>query len=244
MFRLPPEFNYLQGKVVSSRVYPEFFALRPADRVLNVGFGDGPQAVVYQNAFQRMVGVDIQADRLARARQLIDALHIPNVELLTANVESIPLPDASFDVALAIDISEHVEHPEILLREIKRLLVPGGRLLITFPATHDRFEDAMNALGRIVKPWKKREPHPTGWHPDHHQHEHPVGVWRRMVEDAGFVFVKSRATTMFPPLHLYGMPRFWFTNSVIHAIDRAVASLPWVQNVGQTVMVEYRTKSA
>jgi hypothetical protein len=51
MSHLPPEFRYLDGKMLSSRVYPEFFSLAATDRVLNAGFGDGPQAVVYRGSF-------------------------------------------------------------------------------------------------------------------------------------------------------------------------------------------------
>lgn len=239
MSRLPPLSQFLAGKVLSSRVYPEFFPLHKTDRVLNAGFGDGPQAIVYAGSFAHMVGVDIQADRLKKAREVIDTCSVQNVELIEGNVESLPVPDASFDAALAIDIIEHVQYPGRLATELFRILVPGGRLLITFPAKHDRFEDAMSTLGKILKPWKKRESHSADWHPDHHAHEYPIKKWRRIIEGAGFRLVRSRATTMFPPLHLYGVQRFWFSNRVIHAMDRWTASLPGIQNLGQTIMMEF-----
>jgi len=239
MSHLPVPNAFFAGKILSSRVYPEFFPLRKTDRVLNAGFGDGPQAIVYAGSFAQMTGVDIQADRLARAREFLEQAGVQGVELREGNVETLPVPDASFDAALAIDIIEHVEHPERLTAELFRALTPGGRLLITFPAMHDRFEDAVSVLGKIVKPWKVRTPKGSEWHPDQHAHEYPIKQWRTLVERAGFSFVRSRATTMFPPLHLYGVPRFWFSNPVIHAIDRAVASFPVVQNSGQTVMVEF-----
>lgn len=237
---LPPEFRYLDGKILSSRVYPEFFSLSPSDRVLNAGFGDGPQALVYRGRFASMVGIDIQEDRLARARRMLAAAEVPNVELKAGNVEETGEPAAAYDAVLAIDIIEHVQRPDAFVAELFRVLKPGGRLLITFPALHDRFEDAMSALGRVLKPWKKRAPHPEGWHPDHHAHEHPVDVWAAMVANAGFVEVRRRATTMFPPLHLYGVPRFWFSWGWLHALDRRVASWRPTMRLGQTVMVEFR----
>ncbi|TAL20636.1 methyltransferase domain-containing protein [Patescibacteria group bacterium] len=238
ILRLPPEFSYLQGKYLSSRVYPEFFSLRPTERVLVAGFGDGPQALVYAGTFKKMVGVDVNSERLARARRLLDSLAVQNVELLHANAEQVPLPDASFDAVLAIDIIEHVEHPDQFLAEMRRLLAPGGRLLITFPAMHDKFTDAVSAIARLLG-LSKRRPPPAGWHPDYHQRDLPVAVWRAAVRRAGFRFVQSRATTMFQPLHLYGLPRFWLSNTVIHAIDRRIAALPLIKNLGQTVMAEF-----
>lgn len=237
---LKPEFAYLKGKVLSSRVYPEFFPLHADERVLNVGFGDGPQAIVYEGAFKEMIGVEIQANRLERARSMLRSQEIDHVQLIEGNVERLPFEPNSFDAALAIDIVEHVQHPDIFLKEIFRVLRPGGRLLITFPAMHDRFEDAMSFLGRFAKPWKKRKPHGHGgdWHPDAHAHEYPISAWKQQVQKTGFHFVKSRATTMFPPLHLYGIPKFWFSVEWIHAVDRSVARTG-AQHLGQTVMAEF-----
>lgn len=228
----------LEGKILSSRVYPEFFSLRGHERVLNVGFGEGPQALVYAGRFASMTGVDVQADRLERARRTLETWSVKQVELIAANVEAIPRSDGSFDAALAVDIIEHVEHPDRFTAELFRLLAPGGRLLVTFPAMHDRFMDAMSVVGRVVKPWKKRADHPAHWHPDHHQRELPVAEWHAIVERAGFRFVRSRATTLFPPLHLYGFPRFWFSWEWLHAIDRALCRTP-LQRFGQTVMAEF-----
>ncbi len=236
MSHLPSEFKHLEGKVLSSRVYPEFFSLGGEEKVLNVGCGEGPQMVVYAGRFKSMLGVDIMPDRLAGFRKLGDSLH-QNVETLESNVESIGLPDGSFDVVMAIDIIEHVEHPEKLLSEINRLLRPGGRLLITFPAMHDKFVDGLSALKVFFTRQKKTQR--EGWHPDDHQHEYPVGKWVGMVEAAGLRSKRSRATTMFPPLHLYGVPRFWFSCGILHAIDKAVCSIPGINRLGQTVMAEF-----
>jgi len=237
---LKPEFAYLSGKLLSSRVYPEFFPLQKSERVLNVGFGDGPQALVYHGNFQEMVGVEIQTDRLERARHMLQTQGVEHVRVIEGNVEELPFEPSVFDAVLAIDIVEHVQHPDVFLQELFRVLRPGGRMLITFPATHDHFEDAMSFLGRLLKPWKERVPHQHGeaWHPDAHAHAHPIPVWKKRVEDAGFTFIKSRATTMFPPLHLYGIPKFWFSIEWLHALDRKIAGSR-IQNLGQTVMAEF-----
>ncbi|MEK7072834.1 MAG: class I SAM-dependent methyltransferase [Patescibacteria group bacterium] len=238
MYPLPPEFAFLKGKILSSRVYPEFFALHSEERVLNVGFGDGPQAVVYAGTFGSMIGVDVNPERLDRARRMLASVGISNVNLVTANVEQLPVLDGAFDVVMAVDIIEHVEHPDLFVQELWRVLLPGGRLLITFPAMHDRFVDTVSAVSRRVRRRPLRA-HAEAWHPDDHQRELLVGEWRSIVEKPGFRFMRSRATTMFPPLHLYGVPRFWFSNPVIHALDRRIAALPGVQRLGQTIMAVF-----
>lgn len=233
---LPPEFGYLAGKIASSAAHAEFFPLRPTDRVVNLGFGDGPQAVHYAGRFSEMVGVDVNAERLERARRMLAAMGVGNVRLVEGNVEALPFPDASFEAALACDIIEHVEHPDRFLAEMRRVLVPGGRALITVPAMHDRFTDAVSGLGRLLG--KKAAPHPEGWHPDHHQHEMSVGAWTAVIARAGFRVVRRRATTLFPPLHLYGVPRFWFTVRPLRAADRLLCRIPGLRLLGQTMMLE------
>ena len=238
--RLPPEFASLAGKLLSSRVYPEFFPLRGDERVLNIGCGDGPQIAIYAGRFAHMTCLDIQTQRLEKSRALSQALGLNNLDFIQTNVEQIPLPDASYDVILAIDIIEHVEHPERLLAEAQRLLKLGGRMLMTFPAMHDRFVEALSWLRHFGQARAAK----TAWHPDDHAHELPLREWRKKCEQAGFIFESSRATTLFPPLHLYGVPRFWFSNGVIHAVDSSLARLPGLQNLGQTVMMSFGKKEA
>ncbi len=113
-------------------------------------------------------------------------------------------------------------------------------MLITFPALHDGYEHFFGFLGRILKPWKKRKPESDEWHPDHHAHDKSIRDWMRMCDQAGFTLVDSRATTMFPPLHLYGVPRFWFSNETIHQIDLWFCRRKSIQRFGQTVMAIYQ----
>ena len=151
---LSPE---IKGKMASGRVYPEFFPLNPTDRVVNLGCGAGPQVIVYQGQFKEMVGIDVNSERLANALGHASRYGITNFSTLHANVEEIPLPDESFDTALAIDVIEHVERPDRFCQEARRLLKPGGKLLITFPAMHDKYTHALSASKRGVMRLARRE---------------------------------------------------------------------------------------
>lgn len=237
------EFAFLAGKLLSGRVYPEFFQFRPNAHVLNVGCGLGPQAISYNGQYAAMVGVDINADRLALSQQAIAARGIDNYTTLQANVEHIPLPDATFDHAIAIDIAEHVEDPQQLCREIYRLLKPQGELLITFPAMHDFYTGLAHTIGRIVfNKTPKREP--PVWDPDWHNQRMPLDDWIQLVEQCGFRLQRSRASTLFPPLHLYGVPRFWFSNEAIHAVDSKLCHWPALKHRGQTLVCVFTAHAA
>lgn len=235
-----PKFK--EGKLKSGIVYPEIFPLNQNETVLNVGCGDGVQAITYKDRFKKMVGVDIDKSSLETARQIAKYYQINNLELIEANVESVPISE-QFDKALAIDIIEHVIHPDLLAKEINRLLKNDGEILITFPAMHDKWEHFFQFIGRKILHRKPKTVYKEGWDPRQHQHDYPLKKWLSIVEDSGFVLIRSRASTMFPPLHYLGLPRFWFTNKTIHIIDRFFCQLPILKNYGQALVCVFKKKN-
>jgi SAM-dependent methyltransferase len=90
-----------------------------------------------------VVGVDVAEEPLRRARA-----HHPCLDLRIVPAESAwPLPDASFDVVWAGETIEHVADTGGWLAELRRLLRPGGRLLLSTPA-HGRLVMLRLALSR------------------------------------------------------------------------------------------------
>jgi ubiquinone/menaquinone biosynthesis C-methylase UbiE len=234
------KFDFLKGKLLSGRIYPEFFPFNANDRVINLGCGEGPQAIVYAGQYKEMIGVDINKEKLERSKEAMKIYKIKNYKILCANVENASLPDNSFDKAIAIDIIEHVQSPKKFCLEINRLLKEKGELLITFPAMYDRYRDFSSTLGRLILRRKKKKITSIKWNPDAHNQRYSLNKWIDIVEDCGFKLYKSRATTLFPPLHLYGIPRFWFSNNLIHKIDSFFCKIPILKNFGQTLVCIFK----
>lgn len=236
------DINFNQGKLLSGRVYPEFFPIFKEETVLNIGCGDGVQAVIYGGNFKKMVGVDINQGRLEVARQLAAAHGFDNFMTIYANVEEIPL-DEKYDKIIAIDIIEHVINPKKVIAEAYRLLRDGGSLLITFPVLHDKWENFFRFVGRKILRRKGKTIRRAGWDPDAHQYNYKLKRWFRMIEEAGFYIINYRATTMFPPLHYLGIPRFWFSNDFIHAMDSFFCRLPVFRDFGQSAVCIFKKKT-
>ena len=125
--------------------------LQPGERVLDVACGTG---VVTRLAAERVgasgavAGLDVNPAMLAVARR-----ESPGVRWYEASAESMPLPDASFDVVLCQMGLQFVADKLAALREIRRVLAPGGRALISVPGPTPALFDIMSqALARAIGP--------------------------------------------------------------------------------------------
>lgn len=233
-----PDIKFKKGKLKSGIIYPEFFPINREESVLNIGCGDGVQALTYKGTFKKMVGVDINSKSLETARKLMNYYSITNFEAIEVNVESISLNE-TFDKCIAVDIIEHVINPEKLIEEVYRLLKNNGELLITFPAMHDKWENLFRFVGRKILRRKGKTVYKVGWDPNQHQHDYKLNKWIGIIKDHNFVLIDSRASTLFPPLHYLKIPRFWFSNKFIHAIDNYFCKLPVLKNYGQSLVCKF-----
>ena len=101
-------------------------AVRPGDRVLDACCGTGDLALAARRAGAGdVVGLDFSERMLERAR-----VKEPAIEWLQGDVLALPFADASFDAATVGFGIRNVEHLEAGLRELRRVLRPGGRLAI------------------------------------------------------------------------------------------------------------------
>ncbi len=111
---------------------------RAAGRVLEVGIGSGLNLPFYDRTRVRtVVGVDPALRLQPRARRRIEAAGI-DVELIGLSAERLPAADASFDSAVCTYTLCTIPDPLAALREIRRVLKPGARLLF---AEHGRAPD-------------------------------------------------------------------------------------------------------
>lgn len=95
-------------------------------RLLDVGCGTGHHMRRFADAGFVVAGVDGSEEMLHHARA-----NNPGADLRKADVESLPFPDASFDVVMAIEVLRYLPDPTACIREMARVLRPGGICLAT-----------------------------------------------------------------------------------------------------------------
>ncbi len=117
---------YRGRRTVLERVL-DGLALGEPIRILDAGCGSGRNMVELARR-GTVTGVELSQPSVEKARERGCG------EVVEGSVLEMPFPDASFDLAVSLDVIEHLEDDLGALRELRRVVAPGGRLLVTVPA--------------------------------------------------------------------------------------------------------------
>ena len=113
----------------------------PGRRVLDLGCRDGALSSVYAEG-NSLVGLDADREALAEAEKL-------GIETRWADLdEPLPFEDASFDVAVAGELLEHLRDPQRVVGEVRRVLRPGGTFVASVPNAYRLKNRIRFLLGR------------------------------------------------------------------------------------------------
>lgn len=144
--RLPDELTPPELELRTALLQQE---LQPGDRVLDLGCGAGDFSAIAAAIVTpaNALGVDVAEAALARARRSHPELRFQHVPF----DGPLPLDDNSFDVVWASEVIEHVADTASWLSEVRRVLAPNGRLLLTTPA-HGRLRLLLGGIERYSEP--------------------------------------------------------------------------------------------
>lgn len=109
-------------------VYLRLSAVCAGRDVLEAGCGEGYGADLIAEVARRVIAVDYDATAVAHVRA-----RYPRVDVVAANLASLPLPDASVDVVVNFQVIEHLWDQPQFVTECLRVLRPGGLLLMSTP---------------------------------------------------------------------------------------------------------------
>lgn len=178
------------------------------DLILDIPCGRG----FYLNMFRyvsecRLIGADLDWDVLRKASGNVDGL--PDIGIHRANIYSLPYPDDLFDSVILSEVLEHIDDDVAGLREVLRVLKPGGVVAITVPNVNYPFWwDPINkTLEMLFGTHIQRGPLAGIW--ANHVRLYSRDELKNAALDAGFVIDEERAFThyCFPFIHnlVYGL---------------------------------------
>jgi ubiquinone/menaquinone biosynthesis C-methylase UbiE len=142
------------------------------ERVLDAGCGAGHTALAFAPHVAEVIAFDLSPEMLTQVDRLAKARALPNIRTKQGDIEALPFDDASFDRVASRYSAHHWPNPQRALAEIRRVLKPGGSLLLADVVSFEDFatDTYLQAIELLRDP--------------SHVRDHTVIQWHRMLEAA------------------------------------------------------------
>lgn len=129
--QLSPAYEMVFPLLLRKRIWESVqrLNLRPGARVLEVGVGTGISLGAYPRE-TKVTGIDLSEEMLAVAQRKIQEQQWDHISLMPMNAEQLKFDDATFDCVTAFHVVSVVSEPQRMMREIVRVVRPGGKVLI------------------------------------------------------------------------------------------------------------------
>jgi ubiquinone/menaquinone biosynthesis C-methylase UbiE len=151
------QFGGVQGELYRLKIQAELswveesrllgqIGVHNGQRILELGSGPGyvTEQLLSLLPDSLLTAIEIRSDMLDIAQHQ-NISYSPRLTLIQGSASTLPLADNSFDVAIARFLLQHLETPQLLMREVHRVLKPGGKLVII---------DVDGGLWGIVQPYQ------------------------------------------------------------------------------------------
>lgn len=149
-------------------------ALTGHERVLDVGTGTGHTAFAFARKAAEVTAIDVTPEMIAAAREAAAEGGIANVRFDVGDAASLPYGDGAFDLVVCRHAAHHFPEPERALREVRRVLRPGGRFLLLDTVSPE--EPALDTFLNTIEFLRDRS-HVRNWR---------ISEWLGMLERTGF----------------------------------------------------------
>jgi ubiquinone/menaquinone biosynthesis C-methylase UbiE len=162
---------------------------------LDVGCGTGwalGQIAVLARGKSRFYGVDLSPEMIAKARENFKGLD--SFHFVIASAEEMPLESDFFDVIICTNSFHHYFNPAKALREIRRLLRPGGKVYILDPTADQWLIRQADKLIRILEPA--------------HVKMYSSREFQELFGGAGLTYSETKAINWHEKIHIAEKPKY------------------------------------
>ena len=189
-----PVFDLERAYADCHQIVLELATKEPRGKALDLAAGQGPLSYAMKNK-----GFEVTATEV-----FPEQFKAPEVRCLKVNLnEKTPFEDGSFQVVLGVEIMEHLEAPRAFLREIYRILAPGGLAVITTPnisSLPSRVFFLATGYFDLFVPTEGRLKDAYSAEADGHISPLPNWLVRYFAKEVGFTLEAERYTMAYVPL--------------------------------------------
>ncbi|HTA92525.1 MAG TPA: methyltransferase domain-containing protein [Polyangiaceae bacterium] len=122
----PTSYGYTLPVIRHGLARARYPRLGARNKLLDFGSGNGANTVLFAPDFDHVLGVDVEPERVSEARANAEQKGLTNLEYSLYDGEHLPLADQSIDCVVSFEVIEHTHDDRAALREISRVLKPGG----------------------------------------------------------------------------------------------------------------------
>ena len=228
MQRLYPDPS--SGDLVQKFVNKLEGLISPSDQILDLGAGAGQRNYYsFRGKVKQVVGVDL--DPRVKENPLLD-------EGVVADIYELPFEDNRFDLAFAIYVLEHLQHPDRFAREISRVLRPGGHFLALTPNRYHYVSLLAALTPTRIHRWynRKRGRSEEDTFPTYYR-MNSRRTLRRQFEQGGFNTVQLSMIEVQPNYLTFCTPAFLLGA----AYERLVNSTDWLSFCRVNIIATFRS---
>ena len=180
---------------------------RSTVRGLNLGTGEGDYDRMVAAYCAELIGCDVNEEDLVHARSLNK--DVPNLRYELNNALALTYPDNHFDLIVSCEVIEHVGQPAQMIREMYRVLKPGGVAIMTFPSREFPVTyDPVNRIWQLTRSEGSRE-YAISQGAYAFGHEYLIGSadFKKWAAETGFEIVEFQGLSR----HLVGLLEVYWT---------------------------------
>jgi ubiquinone/menaquinone biosynthesis C-methylase UbiE len=169
--------SFLRGRYDMVIRHLKRSGITDSSSLLEVGCGDGAlSGLIYKTFHCQITGIEPSPDGIRFSREMFEAYGFKGTFEISEGYQ-FKYPDNHFDFIVLADVIEHLQYPDLMLKEMKRVLKPGGKAIVTTPLrTSEHPEDVMHVqeffadeLVQLCKtnfgePLEMEYSHPVGWY--------------------------------------------------------------------------------
>lgn len=173
------EKNYIDKKSFQLRMNNVLHLIRKIskiEKILDIGCGTGDICSTLAKKYVKpLIGLDVAQEMVEWCRKKYD---IPGLSFSAGTILSLPFPDNSFTTVLSISVIEWIEDYEKAIREVARVLAPGGTWIVSIPNWQSPFRKMQLVFGLLKK----------SYYTNYQKNRLSISEFRELAKNSNFTF--------------------------------------------------------